>query len=138
MIANAQQVVFRIGEKEIVVIGVWAVPRIREPEVLPYNYAVAIGSFVEGVVAGLSHPVTNHVEVLVAVIAHGGFVFARAIAEHRFGKSPVAAAGNESASVDPYLEQAAVFGISELTDTGSGKMCCRRFCRRQTKESVTG
>ena len=68
MIANAENVVLCIPQKQIIVIGVRAISWIREPEVLPYNDAIPIGSFIECFVARLPNPVADHVEMLVTVI----------------------------------------------------------------------
>ena len=109
MIANAQQVVSRVREEQVVIVRVGPVPRIRQPEILPHHHAVAIGCVVERLIAGLPDPVANHVEVFVAMIAQGRVVFTRAIAQHRLGKSPVSAARDEPPPVDPDLQHAAVF-----------------------------
>src|ERR1700679_1986339 len=101
MIANAQQVIASNGQKEIVVVRVRAVPGIGEPEILPDYDAEAVSRIVKGLIAGLSDPVANHVEVLIAVITHGRVVLACTIAQHRFRKAPVSAAGDEAATVDP-------------------------------------
>ena len=114
VVADAEEVILRVGEEEIVVVGVGAVPGIGEPEVLPDHNTIVIGGVIEGFVAGLADPVADHVEVLVAVVTHSGFVFASTIAEHGLGKAPIASVSDESAAVDRYLEYAAVFGVSEL------------------------
>ena len=52
------------------------------------------------------------------MVAQRCFVFARAIAQHGFRKAPIAAAGNEAASVDKDFQDAAVFRVGELADAG--------------------
>src|SRR5215831_7087697 len=113
MIANAQQVILRIYEEEIIIVRIGPVPGIREPEILPDHYSEAIGSVVECLVAHLADPVANHVEVLVLMEAQRSVVLARAIPQHRLGKSPVSPPRDEAASVDPYLQHSAVFGVGE-------------------------
>ena len=102
----------------VVVVGVGTVPGIGQPEILPHHDAVAVAGFVEGVVADLPHPVADHVEVHVAVVAHGGVVLAGAVAQHGFAEAPVAAAGNEAAAVDPHAQRAAFLAVGELADAG--------------------
>ena len=101
VIANFEQVVAGVVEEELVVVGIGAVPRIGEPEVLPDDDAVAICGVVEELVVGLADPVTNHVEVLVSVEAHGDVVLAGTVAQHGLREAPVATARNESPAVDP-------------------------------------
>src|ERR1700760_1332003 len=70
MIANAQHEIFHIVHKESVVVWYRAVRWIREPEVLPDHHPVPIASLVECFVPDLAHPVPDHGEVHLAVIAH--------------------------------------------------------------------
>src|SRR5580658_10696733 len=77
-----------------------------------------VASVVESVLADLAHPVADHGEVHVAVVAHGGVVFARAVTQHGFAEAPVAAARDEAPPVDPNLQRAAVFAVGELTHSG--------------------
>ncbi len=118
VVAYAQQRVADVAQEHVVVVGVGAVDGVGQPEILPHHDAVAVAGVVEGVVAGLSHPVADHGEVHVAVVADGDVVFARAVAQHGFGEAPVAAARDEAAAVDEDLQRAAVFGVGELADAG--------------------
>ena len=77
-----------------------------------------VARIIECIVADLADPVADHGEVHFAVIANSGVVFARAIAQHRFAESPVAAARNEAPAVDPDAQLAAVFAVSQLAHAG--------------------
>src|ERR1035438_7996117 len=105
-----------IWQEHGIVVGVGAIPGIGEPEILPDDDAVAVAGFVELVLADLAHPVADHVEIHFRVIAHGGVVFAGAVAQHAFAEAPTAALGNEAAAVDPHFERAALFAVGELAD----------------------
>ena len=70
------------------VVGIRAVHRIGQPEILPHHDAVLVAGIVELVVAGLPHPVADHGEVHVLVVAHGHVVFARAVAQQLTSGKP--------------------------------------------------
>ena len=116
MIADAQNQVLHILQEEIIVIRFGAVPWIGQPEILPHHNSMTVAGFIERFIADLPDPVTNHGEVHFAVVAYGDVVFARAVAKHRFAESPVAAARDESASVDPYPQIAAIFAVGHVAD----------------------
>src|ERR1039457_1859141 len=116
MAAYAEHVVLNVAQEHGIVVGIGAIPGIGQPEILPDDDAVAVAGFVELVLADLAHPVADHVEIHFRVIAHGGVVFAGAVAQHAFAEAPTAALGNEAAAVDPHFERAAFFAVSELTD----------------------
>jgi hypothetical protein len=101
VIADAQDEIFHVLQKEIVIVRLGTVPGIGKPEVLPDYDSVPIAGFVKGIVADLADPVANHGEVHFAVVADRDIVFAGAIAEHRLAKAPVAATRNESPTIDP-------------------------------------
>ena len=109
-----------------VVVGVGTVPRIRQPEILPHHHAIPVAGFVEFVVADLPHPVADHVEVHLRVVAHRGIVFARAIAQHRFAEAPIAALGNEAPAVDPHAQRAVVLAVGELPHARLKMLRCRK------------
>src|ERR1039458_5753581 len=112
--ADAQHVVLDVGEEHGIVVGIGAIPGIGQPEILPHDDAVAVAGFVELVLADLAHPVADHVEIHFRVIAHGGVVFAGAVAQHALAEAPTAALGNESAAVDPHFQRAAFLAVGEL------------------------
>src|SRR5271168_1800891 len=116
MVADPQHQVLHIAYEEIVVVGDWAVPRVRQPEVLPDDHPMPVAGFPEGVVADLPDPVANHREVHLAVIADRGVIFAGAIAEHRLAKSPVAATSDEASAIDEDPQHPAIFAISKLAN----------------------
>ena len=61
---------------------------------------MAVAGGVERFVADLSHPVADHGEVHVAVIAHGNVIFARTVEQVVLVEAPVAAERYETATVD--------------------------------------
>ena len=101
-----------------VVVGIGAVPRIRQPEILPHHHPMAVAGIVELILADLADPVADHVEVHLGVVAHGGVVLPRAVAQHGFAEAPVAALGNEAAAVDPHAQRAAFLAVGELAHAG--------------------
>src|ERR1019366_4296052 len=114
MAAYAEHVVLNVAQEHGIIVGIGAIPGIGQPEILPDDDAVAVAGFVELVLADLAHPVADHVEIHFRVIAHGGVIFAGAVAQHAFAEAPTAALGNEAAAVDPHFESAAFLAVSEL------------------------
>src|ERR1019366_2442407 len=114
MAADAQHVIGDVVQEHGAVVGVGAIPGIGQPEILPHDDPVAIAGFVELLLADLAHPVADHVEVHFGVIAHGGVVFAGAVAQHALAEAPTATLGNETAAVDPHVQLAARFAVGEL------------------------
>src|SRR6201998_2047509 len=118
MIPDAQDKVVHVLQEELIVVWFRAVPRIGQPEVLPNHNPMAIAGFVKCVIADLADPVANHGEIHLTVIAHGGIVFARTIAQHRFAESHITPARDESAANDPDAQISAVFAVGHLANTG--------------------
>ena len=118
MVADLQNVIPRVAQEQIVIVGVGAVGRICQPEVLPHHDAVLVARVVESLVAGETHPVPNHGEVLVALVAHGNVVLAGAVAQHGFRKAPVSAAGDKTPAIDPHFKRISLFAVRELAHAG--------------------
>src|SRR6266496_4710078 len=123
VVAHAKYRVSGVAEKQRIVVGFGAIPRVREPEVLPHHDAVLIACVIEFVVADLAYPVPYHVEIHLAVIAKRSVVLTLAETQHRLAESPVAAAWNESPAVNPYPKRAAIFAVGHLADTGFQRLC---------------
>ena len=81
MTAYAAQIVRGVIQEEGVIIGVGAVSRVGQPEVLPHHNAVAVARLIKFLVAGLAYPVAYHVTVHVAVVTHGHVVLAATVVE---------------------------------------------------------
>src|ERR1700733_3720991 len=118
MISNAQHRVLYISQEQIIVIGIGAVPGIGEPEILPYQNAVTVAGFVEFVVADLPYPISNHVEIHLAVVTQGAVIFASTVAQHRLAKSPIAAASDKAPAVDEDSQRTVVLTVGHLADSG--------------------
>ena len=89
MASDTPHVVFGIAQEEHVVVRVRTVGRVGKPEVLPYHDTVSVARLVESLVAHLSYPVANHVEVHVAMIPHGDVVLTGAVEQVMLVESPV-------------------------------------------------
>ncbi len=116
MAADTPNVILCIRQEHGVVIRDGTVPRVRQPEVLPYHHAMAIARLVESLVADLADPVANHRKVHLTVVSHCAVIFTRPIAQHRFTEAPVAAARDEAAAVDPQLQCSALLTVRDLPD----------------------
>jgi len=93
MVADAQNHVLDVAQEHVVVVGIGAIQRVGEPEILPHDDAKLVAGLEELVVADLPDPVADHGEVHVAVVAHGGVVLAGTVAQHGLAKAPVPATG---------------------------------------------
>ena len=115
-----------IAHEHHLVVGIRSVGRVGKPEVLPHHDAILVASVIKLLVAGHSHPVANHIEVHVAVQAHGNVVFPLAIVEVRLRESPVSAERHDASPVDEKFQLRVRVGISHLpytclvVDAGSG------------------
>ena len=78
---------------------------------------MSVAGFVEFVVADLPHPIADHVEVHLAVIAQSGIIFARTVAQHRFAESPIASASDKTPAVDEDSQRAVICAVGHLADS---------------------
>ena len=133
MLSHAQRVVACVGEEHVLVLGVGSVTWVGEPEVLPHHDAVFVACVVELFVAGHAHPVSYHVEVHVAMVAHSNVVFACAVEQILLAESPVAAQRYEASAVDIYREACVHVAVGHLSDARlvvyavrgcRGGLCC--------------
>src|ERR1035437_2889697 len=127
VVADSQNEVSGVAQKQGVVCGNRAIPRVRQPEVLPDDDAVPVAGFVEGVVSDLPDPIADHGEVHLAVVAHCGVILARSIAQHRLGEAPVPAARDETPAVNPHLQRTVFLAVGKLADTHFECLAVERF-----------
>ena len=125
-----------IAHEHHLVVGIRSVGRVGKPEVLPHHDAILVASVIKLLVAGHSHPVANHIEVHVAVQAHGNVVFPLAIVEVRLRESPVSAERHDASPVDEKFQLRVRVGISHLpytclvVDAGSGVVALLIVCQK--------
>ena len=116
MLAHAQGVVACVGKEHVLILRVWSVAGVGEPEVLPHHDAIFVASLVELLVAGHAHPVANHVEVHVAVVTHGDVILAASVEQVLLAEAPVAAERNEAFAVDVHRQAGVDVLVCHLSD----------------------
>ena len=116
MFPHTEDHILRIFHKEFLVVGIRPVGRVRQPEVLPDEDAVAVGGLVEFFVADHAYPVADEVKVLVAMELHSGLIISGMESEITLAESPVSAAAHEAAAVDPDAEITSSGAVGKLPD----------------------
>ena len=74
MFPHSEEHILGILHKEFFVVGIRPVSRISQPEVLPYEDAVAVGRLVEFFIADHTHPVADQVKVFVSMKFHRSLI----------------------------------------------------------------
>ena len=116
VVANPFHIVFGIVDEHLRVIRIGTVSRIGQPKVLPNHDSVPVASFIEFFVANHTYPVAHHRKVHVSMIGNRCLVFASAVVEIRFPKSPVTASSDKTTTVDIKIQYLIVFIESHLAN----------------------
>ena len=117
MTTDAGDVIGRVLEEHLVIIRIWSVPWVRQPEVLPYHDTMLIACLIQLLIANLSYPVANHIVVHLLMVTHGCIIFTSAIVEVGLREAPVTAQRIQSLAVDVNLGLGLQVGIAHLADT---------------------
>ena len=116
MVTDFQHQVAGIVHKHRLIVGVGAVGRISQPEVLPHHDTIAVAGLIEFPVAGHAHPVANHVVVHLLVVTHGSIKLPATVIQVVLAKGPVASKRHQPAVVDIYLQFCVLVNGLHLTD----------------------
>ena len=92
-----------ICQEHPVVVWIWAVGWIRQPEILPYDYAILIAGIVEFHVACLPYPVADHIEIHFFVQRERSVIFLCPKPQVKLAESPISALRREAMAVYEHL-----------------------------------
>ena len=118
VIAYFKHKILGIIHKHRLIIGVRTIGWVGQPKVLPHHNAVAVTSFKELLVAGHTHPVTNHVIIHLLVVAHGSIKLPAAIIQIILTKRPVATQRYQASVINVDAQFSVPIHRFDLTDAG--------------------